>query len=237
MLKESNLAIKYWPEMIRTANYLRNRQPVLGKSITPFEASYVCRPQLGYLRRIEQIGYFQDRKPSTGWKKFQDRAIKCRLLGYEGIHIYRILIPGGSIMRYSNVAWTENLPQSSSNTPSSVDPILSTKRKYSTLDSTSSVDLGATNTQDLSSDECLSDFFHKNSCHNPVTPLATPTLPSVTPSAISTLPPTTPFITAHSTPLDTIETPTSTPSNISSYASTTSSLTSPPHFIPNRSVT
>ena len=73
-------------------------------------------------------------------------------------------------MRYSNIAWTENLPQSSSNTLSSEDPILSTKQKYSTLDSTSSVDPEATNTQDLSSDECLSDFFHKNSCYNPVTP-------------------------------------------------------------------
>ncbi len=129
------------------------------------------------------------------------------------------------------------MPQSSFNTPSSEDPILSTKRKYSTLDSTSSVGPGATNTRDLSSDECLPDFFHKNSCHNPMTPLATPTLPSVTLSAIPTLPPTTPFITAPSTPLDTTETPTSTPSNIFSSASTTSSLTPPPSFIPNRSVT
>ncbi len=53
--------------------------------------------------------YGQDQKPSTGWKKFQDRAIKCRFLGYEGNHIYRMLIPGGNVMRYSNVAWTENL--------------------------------------------------------------------------------------------------------------------------------
>ncbi len=57
MLKESNLDIKYWPEMIRTANYLRNRQPVLGKSITPFEASYGRRFQLDHLRCRKQIGY------------------------------------------------------------------------------------------------------------------------------------------------------------------------------------
>ncbi len=72
ILKEGNINIKYWPEMIRTANYLRNRQPVIGKSMTPFEASYGRRPQLGHLRRIRQIGYAQDRKPSTRWKKFQD---------------------------------------------------------------------------------------------------------------------------------------------------------------------
>ena len=140
-------------------------------------------------------------------------------------------------MRYSNAAWTENLPQSSSNTFFSEDLILSTKQKYSTLDSSSSVDPGATNTQDLSSDECLSDFFHKKSCYNLVTPLATPNLLSVTPSATPTLPPTTPFIAAPSTPFNTTKTPTSTPSNISSSASTTSSLTPPPPFNPNKSVT
>ncbi len=43
--------------MIRTANYLRNRQTVTGKSMTPFEANYCCRPQLGHLRRMKQIGY------------------------------------------------------------------------------------------------------------------------------------------------------------------------------------
>ena len=53
ILKEGNINIKYRPEMIRTTNYLRNCQLVTGKSITPFEASYGCRPQLGYLRRIE----------------------------------------------------------------------------------------------------------------------------------------------------------------------------------------
>ena len=88
--------------MICTSNYLRNCQLVLGKSITPFEASYGRRPQLSHLCHIGQIDYAQDRKPSTGWKKFQDRAIKCQLLGYEGSNIYRILMLGGRIMRYLN---------------------------------------------------------------------------------------------------------------------------------------
>ncbi len=94
--------------MIRTSSYFRNRQPVTSKSMTPFEASYSRRPQLGHLCRMEEIRYAQDQKPSTGWKKFQDRAIKFRLLGYEGNHIYWMLIPGESVMDYSNVAWTEN---------------------------------------------------------------------------------------------------------------------------------
>ncbi len=49
MLKERNINIKYWPEMIRTVNYLRNRQPVTDKSMTPFEANYGRQSQLGHI--------------------------------------------------------------------------------------------------------------------------------------------------------------------------------------------
>ena len=57
ILKESNLDIKYWPEMICTSNYLRNRQPITCKFMTPFEARYVYRPQLGHLCHISRIRY------------------------------------------------------------------------------------------------------------------------------------------------------------------------------------
>ena len=46
----------------------------------------------------------------SGWKHFQDRATKGILVGYEGEYIYRMLIPNGQIMRYSNVDWTKNFP-------------------------------------------------------------------------------------------------------------------------------
>lgn len=38
MLKESGLSMKYWLELIFTSNNLRNRLPVVGRSITPYEA-------------------------------------------------------------------------------------------------------------------------------------------------------------------------------------------------------
>ncbi len=199
ILKKGIINIKYWPEMIRTANYLRNRQPDTGKSMTPFEASYSRRPQLGHLCRIIQKGYAQDRKLSTGWKKFQDRAIKCRLLGYEGNHIYRMLMPGGSVMKYSNVAWTEILA-------------LPGSEKIS-----SSSDPGATNIQDLSSDECLLKFLVDKDPNSPVVRLF------VAPIASR---PTTPFITTPSTPITpAITSILTTP--ITSLSSTTSSLTAP----------
>ena len=70
-------------------------------------------------------------------------------------------------MRFSNAAWTENLPQPTLNTPSSRNSIFPVKQKYLTLDSSLSVDPEATNKQDISSDlESLSDFLHQNSSNS-----------------------------------------------------------------------
>ena len=38
LLKDSGFAIRYWPKLILTANYLQNREFVVGRDITPFEA-------------------------------------------------------------------------------------------------------------------------------------------------------------------------------------------------------
>ena len=110
MREGAKLDIKYWAEMVLTANYLRNRQPTEGRSITPYESHTGSPPELGHLRIIGQTGYAQNRKPSTGWKKFQERATKCTLVGYEGDHIYRMINARGAVMRYSNVQWIDNNP-------------------------------------------------------------------------------------------------------------------------------
>ncbi len=52
ILKDSSFAIRYWPELLLTANYLRNREPVVGRDIMPFEADTGRPPFLGHLRRI-----------------------------------------------------------------------------------------------------------------------------------------------------------------------------------------
>ncbi len=38
ILTDSGFSIRYGPEIILTANYLQNREPVFGRDITPFEA-------------------------------------------------------------------------------------------------------------------------------------------------------------------------------------------------------
>ena len=37
ILKDFGFAIRYWPELILTANYVQNQEPVVGRDITPFE--------------------------------------------------------------------------------------------------------------------------------------------------------------------------------------------------------
>lgn len=106
--KDSGFAIQYWPELILTANYLRNREPVVGRDITPIEVDTQRPPFLGHLRRIGQRGVAQLRKPATGWLHFQDHGRISRLIGYEGNHIYRMVEASGKIMRYSNVGWIDN---------------------------------------------------------------------------------------------------------------------------------
>lgn len=66
MLKDSGFELRYWPELVLTANYLRNRGPVVGRNLTPYEADTGHKPILGHLRRIGQIGLSQARKPHTG---------------------------------------------------------------------------------------------------------------------------------------------------------------------------
>ena len=118
MRVDAGLDEKWWAELVLTANYLRNRQPTAGRNITPYESHIGSPPKLGHLRIVGQTGYAQVRKPNNGWNKFQDGAIKCRLVGYEGDHIYRMITPKGIVMRFSNVKWIDNLPASLPQAPS-----------------------------------------------------------------------------------------------------------------------
>ncbi len=77
MLKNHRFELRYWPEMVLTANYLRNSGPVVGRNLTPYEADTWHKPILGHLRQIGQIGLSQAKKPHTGWRHWQDRAKRC----------------------------------------------------------------------------------------------------------------------------------------------------------------
>ena len=52
MLKDFGFDLQYWSELVLTANYLRNRGPVVGRSFTSYESDIGHKPLLGYLCRI-----------------------------------------------------------------------------------------------------------------------------------------------------------------------------------------
>ncbi len=104
--------------MVLTANYLRNSMPVTERDITQYESKTGLQPQRSHLRRIGQRGYVQDRKPQTRLKKFTDRATAGIFVGYEGDHIYRMLMSNGKVMQFPNVEWIDNLPPTISPPPS-----------------------------------------------------------------------------------------------------------------------
>lgn len=105
IIEDTGLDWEYWAELVLAANYLRNRSPVALRKLTPYEAHTGCKPRLGHLKRIGTPGYVTIRKPATGWLKGQHRAKKGVLIGYEGDHIYRMLLPDDTILRADRVLW------------------------------------------------------------------------------------------------------------------------------------
>ena len=110
MLKESQLPQNFWTEFVRTSNHLRNLQPVSNRDITPYEAYTGRPPDLSHLRIIGQIGYCQVHLGNTGWFKYQDRAHKGKLVGYQANRFYRMLMSNGKVEVFSNVQWINNVP-------------------------------------------------------------------------------------------------------------------------------
>lgn len=78
-----------WPELIRTAAYLRNRSPSAPLShLTPYEKRYGSKPSLDHLRTISSTVYCY-KKPVQS-NKLGPRAKKFTLIGFEGNSIYRV---------------------------------------------------------------------------------------------------------------------------------------------------
>nr|GEW50423.1 hypothetical protein [Tanacetum cinerariifolium] len=77
----ANLPIRFWGDCILAATYLINKMPVKVLDWkTPFEKLYGKPPTYDYLRVIGCLCYDAVTKPRKD--KFDDRGIKCVLLGY-----------------------------------------------------------------------------------------------------------------------------------------------------------
>jgi len=105
MIADSGLDKTLWPELIMTANYLRNRSPTKMLGMTPYEAYEGTKPSLQHLRIIGSTVYTlipKERRRQSA--KFDDRSQKCRLVGYDGESIYRVWNPvTRQVMRVKDV--------------------------------------------------------------------------------------------------------------------------------------
>ena len=91
LLSDAKLHIRYWPEAVRTAAYLKNRtiaNTILNK--TPYEIFFGKRPSMKYLRRYGSKIFVRvpEEKRESKWDK---KAVLGILVGYENVG-YRVLI-------------------------------------------------------------------------------------------------------------------------------------------------
>ena len=98
-LKLAGFPTKFWPEMVKTANYIRMRSPQTRVQTTPYEAWHGEPPRYSHLRTPGTKCWAIQRLRS----KETDNGIECKLLGYEGDSIYRLLTLDGKVIRASTV--------------------------------------------------------------------------------------------------------------------------------------
>lgn len=89
----TGLPEKLWPEVIATANYLRNRNITSVTGLTPYEALYGRRPTLTHLRQFGCVVFTLIPKGSRR-TKFDATAKKGVFVGYDDkVKGYRVWLP------------------------------------------------------------------------------------------------------------------------------------------------
>jgi hypothetical protein len=114
MLKNVDLNDKWWIELIKIINYLRNRFSIIDRSIIFYEIDTRRKFFFAHLRRIETIDYVTKRKSITRWKQLISRLFSIVLVKYEENHIYRMLRLNEIIYRVSSVIWIKKKREESS---------------------------------------------------------------------------------------------------------------------------
>jgi hypothetical protein len=107
MLKNVDLNDKWWIELIKTINYLRNRFSMIDKLIILYEIDTKKKFFFAHFRRIEIIDYVMKRKSITKWKKLIFKSFSIVLVKYEKNHIYRMLRFNEIIYDVSSIIWTK----------------------------------------------------------------------------------------------------------------------------------
>ena len=105
-LRSADLNKEFWPEIVRTINYLIMRSPNAKLGMTPYQAWHDEIPDLSHLRTIGSTAW----RLNAQGKKLKDRSQECILMGFEGNSIYRLWdLQQGRIVRSSDVHVQEKL--------------------------------------------------------------------------------------------------------------------------------
>ena len=96
---------KYWPILLLSIIYLRNRCPSSVIKKTPYEAWYGQPPDLAHLRTLGAEGFVLRKK--SGYRKLDPVSERCRMLGYQGSTNYIVLTESGVTVS-NNVLFNEN---------------------------------------------------------------------------------------------------------------------------------
>ncbi|SLM35049.1 gag-pol polyprotein [Lasallia pustulata] len=100
--------IKYWPELISAANYVRMRSPTTGSDVVPYQAWTDRKPNVSHLRIIGSKAFVKDPSPKNKWANHSLEGILC---GYTGNHIYRVILKDtGRVINSNNVIIAESQP-------------------------------------------------------------------------------------------------------------------------------
>ena len=102
-MHEANLPTELWYEVARTIVRIKNVIPHSFIGCTPYEAMWGRPPDVSYLRVIGSEAWVLVPKKLRE-HKFQPRAVKCRLVGYEGSNQYVLWDPARN-----EIVWARDL--------------------------------------------------------------------------------------------------------------------------------
>ncbi|KAE8952667.1 hypothetical protein PR002_g32611 [Phytophthora rubi] len=128
MLYHEGIDKKWWGEAVNTSAWIINRIPNTMTVKTPNEIVYQKKPQLKNLKVFGALG--SGRIPDEERRKLDDKAFKCRFLGYEDdVKGYRVVnVATGQVKIVRTVKFMETTSTGEFMTTCflSVTPLLST---------------------------------------------------------------------------------------------------------------
>ena len=108
----SNFNDCWWIVAFNTTNYFRIQSPHAALNKIPYEAWYYARLMLKHIKTIGLDAWYKLHNTIKNWK-FTFRVAHARLIGFDGNHIYCLMIDDGKFVKSLNVHFQERLPLAS----------------------------------------------------------------------------------------------------------------------------